>query len=489
MKRYANYISKIIFSIISISFMILISGCTVGPNYIRPEATTIATNYTDIAPGWKIAAPKDSLPKGNWWEIFSDTVLNHLEENALTANQNLKAAFARFEQARAQADVASSGLFPKITAGVNATRQKDSENRPLSNTGKEAGQGFTYNNFSIPFDLNYELDFWGKIRRQVEAANANLQANADYLEWIKLEITSETAADYFSLRSLDAEKVMIDSTINVYRKALKLVLNRRAGGLASDLEVAQAETVLKTAEALLPAHELQRTKFQNALAVLTGKNASLFSIKPEPFNLELPLIPPGLPSELLERRPDIASAERLMAAANAYVGVATAAFYPSISLGGTAGLQSADLAALFNAPSALWSAGASLFQPIFEGGKLSAQLKAAKSSYDESVAAYRQTVLSAFADVENNLAAQRLLTQQYEAEVSALESALKQYRIANNQYKAGLITYLNVSSSTATVLTLQSNVYRIISERFVAAVALIKSIGGGWQAAERVGLR
>ena len=480
---------KLVLSHTVVVLTIFLAGCAVGPKYARPNATTILSNYENVPPGWKIAAPQANLPKGKWWGIFGDSVLNNLEEEALNANQDLKAAIARFVQARAQADVASSGLFPKITAGVNATRQKDSDNRPLSNTGKSAGQGYTYDNFSVPFDLSYELDFWGRIHRQVEAANANLQANADNLEWIKLEITSEVAADYFSLRSLDADKVTIDSTIQVYRNAFQLVRNRRAGGLASDLEVAQAETVLKTAEAQLPDNELKRTKFQNALAVLTGKNTSLFRIEPEPLNIEPPIIPPGLPSELLERRADIASAERLMAAANANVGVATAAFFPTISLSGLAGFQSAAAAALFNLPSTLWAIGTSLTMPLFEGGKLNAQLSAAKAAYDETVANYRKTVLEAFADVENNLAAQRFLSQQYELEYSALESAQKQLKIADNQYRAGLITYLNVSSAAATVLALQTNVSRIRSERFVAAVALIKSIGGGWQAENSLGMR
>ncbi len=488
MSLYSIRISKIIFSIFATSFMILVSGCAVGPNYVRPEATTAASNYTGVSSGWKVATPQANLSKGKWWEIFGDSVLNHLEEDALDANQNLKAAAARFEQARAQANVALSGLFPQIGVGANAARQHDSGNRPLSNTGKAAGQGYTYDNFSVPFDLNYELDLWGRVRRQVEAANANLQANADNLEWIKLEIASEIAADYFSLRALDADQVMIDSTVQVYRKALQLVRNRRAGGLASDLEVAQAETILKTAEAQLPDDELQRTRFQNALAVLTGKNASLFTIAPEPLNIEPPIIPPGLPSELLERRPDIASSERLMAAANANVGVATAAFFPTISLNGLAGFQSINPASFFNWSSELWAVGTSLSMPLFEGGKLSAQLSGAKAAYDETVANYRQTVLEAFADVENNLAAQNLLSQQYGAENSALESALKQYKIADNQYRAGLITYLNVSTSAATVLALQTNVSRIRGERFVAAIALIKSIGGGWKKTDTVGL-
>jgi multidrug efflux system outer membrane protein len=468
--------------VIFLTAITLVYGCRgVGPNYSRPEATTIPSVYSNVADDWKIASPQAHLSKGEWWKIFEDSALGTLEKEALASNQSLKASAARFEQARAQADVASSALFPKITAGAIATRQKDSDNRPLSNTGKEAGQGFTYDNFSIPFNLSYELDLWGKIRRQVEAANANLQANADYVEWLKLEITAEVAADYFTLRALDAYKVLIDSTTEVYSKAFQLVHNRRVGGLASDLEVAQAETILKTAEAQLPDNELQRKKFQNALAVLTGKNPSLFNIPADALNRLPPVIPPGLPAELLERRPDVASAERMMAAANANVGVAVSAFYPTISLGGTAGWQSAGIAALINAPSALWSIGAGLFQPLFAGGKLNAQLRGARASYDESLARYRQTVLSAFAEVENNLSAQKLLARQYEIEISALESAQKQFQIAYNQYRSGLVTYLNVSSAAATVLSLQTNVTRIQTERFVAAVALIKSIGGSWQ--------
>ncbi len=477
--RRNKYLNSIL-SHATVVLTIYLAGCAVGPKYVRPNATPIASNYANVPPGWKMASPQANLPKGKFWEVFGDSVLNKLESDAMDSNQTLQAALARFEQARAQADVASSGLFPKISVGASAGRQKDSNNRPLSNTGKEAGQGFTYNNFSIPFNLSYELDLWGKIRRQVEAANANLQANADYLEWIKLEIVSEVAADYFTLRVLDAYKVLIDSTTEVYRKAYQLVQNRRVSGLASDLEVAQAETILKTAEAQLPDNELQRTKFQNALAVLSGKSPSLFNIPPDALNLLPPVIPPGLPSELLERRPDIASAERLMEAANANIGVAVSAFYPTISLGGTAGLQSINIATLIDAPSALWSVGASFFQPLFEGGKLNAQLRAAKASYDESVANYRQTVLLAFSDVENNLSAQKLLAQQYETEVSAMESAQKQFQIAYNQYRSGLVTYLNVSSAAALVLSLQTNVNRIQTERFVAAVALIKSIGGGW---------
>ncbi len=464
----------------------LLSGCAVGPNYVQPEATEIPSNYQVIQSEWKLAAPSAKMPKGKWWEFFGDSVLNSLEEEALAANQNLKASAARFEQARAQANVALSGLFPNIGVGAVGTREHDSQNRPNSGTGKASGSSYTYNNFIVPFDLNWELDLWGRVRRQVETAQANLQASADELESVRLEITSEIAADYFTLRALDADKQLLDSTIQVYRKALWLVRNRRAGGLASDLDVAQAETVLRTAEAQVPDDELQRQKFQDALAVLTGKNASLFHLAGEPLHTVPPVIPPGLPSDLLERRPDIAAAERRMAAANANIGVATAAFFPTISLSGVVGLQSTNSAALFSAPSGLWAVGASLFQPLFEGGKLSAELSLAKGAYAETVADYRETVLTAFADVEDNLAAQRFLDEEYRANKYALQSAARQLEVAGNQYYYGLVTYLNVSSAEATALGLQRAVNRLRGERFVAAVALVKSLGGSWQVPDSV---
>ena len=467
----------------------LLSGCAVGPEYVRPEATEIPSNYQVVRSEWKVAVPSANVPKGKWWEIFGDSVLNNLEDEALSANQSLSAAAARFEQARAQANVAFSGLFPNIGVGVTATHQHDSENRPVSNTGKAAGHAYTYNNFTVPFDLNWELDLWGRVRRQVEAARANVQASADELESVRLAITCEVAADYFTLRALDADRQYLDSTIQVYRRALQLVKNRRAGGLVSDLDVAQAETVLRTAEAQGPDDELQRQKFQDALAVLTGRNASLFHLAEMPLDTVPPVIPPGIPSELLERRPDVAAAERHMAAANANIGVATAAFFPTVSLGAVAGFQSTNASTLFNAPSGLWAVGASLFQPLFEGGKLNAQLSLAKGAYAQSVADYRQSVLSAFADVEDNLAAQRFLGEQYQANLSAFKSATRQLEIADNQYRAGLVSYLNVSSAQTTALGLQRVVNRLRGERFVAAIALIKSIGGGWQNPERIGMR
>ena len=315
----------------------VLTGCAVGPNYQRPEATTIPAAYTGVSDEWKIAVPQAHLPKGNWWEIFGDPELNRLEAEAAEANQDLKAAAARFKQARAVADVARSGLFPRLGASFLPVEQHDSENRPV---GGKPGQ--TYDTFTVPFDLSYELDLWGRVRRTVESATAQVQASADDVESVRLAIQAEVAADYFTIRALDADKALLLSSIEVYRKSLELVRNRRAGGMVSDLDVAQAETILKTTEAQLPDNALQRAKFEHALAVLTGKNASLFRVAERPLDLAPLVIPPALPSELLERRPDIAAAERRMAAANANIGVATAAFFPTIKFSGLAGFQSGD---------------------------------------------------------------------------------------------------------------------------------------------------
>lgn len=461
--------------IVALLVLMVLSGCAVGPDYQRPEATTIPAAYTGVSEEWKIAVPQAHLPKGNWWEMFEDTELNRLEAEAAAANQDLKAAAARFEQARAVVDVAQSGLFPRLGIFIQPTWQHDSLNRPA---GGKPGQ--TYDTYTVPFDLSYELDLWGRIRRSIESATALAQASADDIESVKLTIQAEVAADYFAVRTLDADKALLLSSIEVYRKSLELVRNRRAGGMISDLDVAQAETVLKTTEAQLPDTILQRAKFEHALAALTGNNASLFHVAERPLDLALFVIPANLPSELLERRPDIAAAERRMAAANANIGVAKAAFFPTIRFSGQAGLQSGDMGTLFNWPSRLWAAGPSLSQPLFEGGKLTANLQQAKAAYEETVAKYRGTVLAAFADVENSLAAEHLLASQHEKALAASQSAGRQLKIANNRYRSGLITFLDVATAENAALGTERAGVRLRGQQLLAIVALVKSLGGGW---------
>lgn len=351
-------------------------------------------------------------------------------------------------------------------------------------SGCAAGPDQTYDTLTVPFDFSYEIDLWGRIRRLVEAATAQAQASADDIESIKLSLQAEVAANFITLRTLDADKALVLSSIDVYRKSLELVRNRRAGGMISDLDVAQAETVLKTAEAQVPNIANQRARYQNALAVLTGKPASLFQIPERPLDMLPLVIPAGLPSELLERRPDIAAAERRMAAANANIGVATAAFFPTVKLSGIAGFQSGGLDMLFDWPSRFWAVGPSMTLPLFQGGQLNADLRRTEAVYEETVAKYRQTVLSAFAEVENNLSAEHLLAAEYQKVLDALQSVRRQQEIAGNRYSAGLATYLEVATAQNAALGIERTSVRLRGQQLVSVAALIKSLGGDWQVTE-----
>jgi len=471
--------------------VVLLAGCAVGPDYKRPAATRIPGAYTGATNalttsvgatnGWKIATPQAQIPKGDWWGIFGDVELNELENQASASNQQLKVAVARLDEARAQMDVTRAGLFPNVSASGSFVRQRVSPNTPSAITGKPFGTSSTFNDFYVPLSLGYELDVWGRVRRGVESASAQAQASADDLETIRLMIQAEVAVDYFSLRALDAERAVLDSSVGVFTKSLQLTSNLRAGGAVSDLDVAQAQTVLKTTEAQLPAVMLQRKQFEHALALLVGQSASTFRVAERALSTAPPLIPPGLPSELLERRPDISSAERSMAAANAGIGVAKAAFFPTIQLNGLAGFESLNSGSLFNWSSRLWAVGPSITLPLFEGGRLRAGLRFSQATYEEMVANYRQSVLTAFSEVEDGLAAQTLLANQYAAESEALLAARKQLEIVNNQYRDGLITYLEVATAESTELNVEFSATQLRGQQLVAAVTLVKALGGGWQ--------
>lgn len=461
----------------------LLSGCAVGPDYKRPEATaTMPDAYAAVTNGWKIAEPQAHLPKGKWWEVFGDEELNGLETQAATANQELKAAVAGFDQARAVADVTRSLLFPQIGISPSALAHRNSFDQPFFAQPAGVSNTFPYADIIAPLNMNWELDLWGRVRRSLESARAQQQASADDLEGVKLAIEAEVATDYFTLRALDAETELLSSNIYVFGKSLELTQNRRTGGVATDLDVAQAETVLRTTEAELPATQLQRAQFEHALAVLTGQAASAFRVPERPLNTMPPMIPPGLPSQLLERRPDIAAAERRMAAANASIGVAKGAFFPAIQLNGLAGLESLHLGSLFDWQSRFWSLGPSLTMPLFDAGQNSANLRAARASYQQAVANYRQTVLAAFADVEDNLAAQELLTRQGDAEAAALRAARKQFEIADYRYRAGLVTFLDVATAENSALEIERAAVQLRGQQLVASVSLVRSLGGGWQA-------
>jgi outer membrane protein, multidrug efflux system len=467
---------------LALAALAILAGCAVGPDYKRPEATTIPAVYAGATNGWKVAQPQGELPKGNWWEIFGDSELNALETEASAANQQLKAAVMRFAEARATMDATRAGLFPNVSLPGSYSRQRVSPNSPLTTTGLPIGQPSTYNDFVVPLDLSYEVDLWGRVRRTVQSARAQAQASADDLEAIKLSIQAEVAVDYFSVRALDSEQGVLQTSVKVFSKSLDLTRNLRAGGVATDLDVAQAETILKTTQAQVPAVALQRAQFEHALALLTGQNASTFQIPELALATAPPLIPPGLPSELLERRPDISAAECRMASANASIGIAKAAFFPTIMLNGLGGFESVNAGTLFNWSSRMWSLGPSLTLPIFEGGRLRAGLRLTDATYEEMVANYRESVLTAFSEVENNLSAQSFLASQYQAESEALLAARKQLEIANYRYRDGLTTYLDVATAETTELNIEFSTVQLRGQQLVAAVTLTKSLGGGWQA-------
>ena len=466
---------------------LLLSGCAVGPDYQRPSA--LRTNAmpaaflgpetgTNTGP-WKTAQPSAHFPRGAWWEVFNDPELNRLEMLASAENQELAIAAARFKQARALVDVARSDFLPHVSADPSYTRQRSSLNQPQN--GRAAGTSPTFNNFTVALQAGWEVDLWGRVRREVEASRARLAASADDVEAARLGVQSELATDYFALRFTDAEYELIQRTVQTYASSLDLTRNRRVGGIATDLDVAQAEAQLRAAEAQLPAVALRRAKLRHALAAVCGQSAAGFewTVMGAPAS-EIPAIPISLPSELLERRPDIAAAERRMAAANAEVGVARAAFYPRIRLNGLAGFQSVAASTLFDWPSRLWAVGPSLDLPLFTGGRNRAQLAGTRAAYDETVARYRQSVLIAFREVEDQLAAQSLLAAQLGAEAAALTAARRTLEIANNRYKAGLVTYLEVATAQSAALVRERTVIQLRTEQLAASVALVKALGGGW---------
>jgi outer membrane protein, multidrug efflux system len=456
-----------------------LTGCVVGPNYHRPPAQAPEAYKTE-AP-WRVAAPKDSIPKGAWWGIFNDAELNNYEQQLLKANQSLLAAKDRLDESRSLARVASSGYFPTMSTDPNASRTRYSGNRPEVVT---LGNPLTQNTFEIPFLLNYEPDLFGKVRRGLQAANASLQSTAADMYNVNLVLTAELAADYFSLRELDAETQVVQESVTIQQKGLQLVEDRHKGGVASGLDLAQQQTLLDSTQTQLYLVQQQRAQFEHAIAVLTGNPASTFTVPVRALNSSPPPVPLGVPSDLLERRPDIATAERLMAYQNALVGVATAAFYPQLSIFGSGGLQSTDITALFTAPSAIWAVGGDLLQPIFEGGRNRANLTATKSAYDESVANYRESVLTAFQEVEDGLSGLRALSQASATQDAAVADARRALELANNRYVGGVTSYLDVITAQSALLTNQRLATQLLGQQMVMSVYLVKALGGGWDASE-----
>jgi len=457
----------------------MLAGCVVGPNYKRPVAQA-PTAYKTEAP-WREAAPKDSLPKGAWWEVFNDAELNNYERQLLNANQSLLAAKDRLEEARSLARVTSAGFFPTGTVDPNASRNRYSGHRPEVVT---IGNPLTQSTYEIPFFLNYEPDLFGKVRRNMEASNANLQSTAADMYNVNLVLTSELAADYFSLRELDAETQVVQESVDIQQKGLELVVNRHNGGVASGLDLAQQQTLLDSTVTQLYLVKQQREQYEHAIAVLTGNPAASFSVPVRPLNAAPVPVPLGVPSDLLERRPDIATAERQMAYENALVGVATAAFYPQLTLSGTGGYQSTSITNLLTSPNAIWSLGGDLLQPVFNGGRNHANLAAAKHTYDESVANYREAVLVAFQQVEDGLTGLNELSQATSTQDAAVSDARRALEIANNRYVGGVTSYLDVITAQSTLLSNQRLATQLVGQQMVTEVYLVKALGGGWDASQ-----
>lgn len=457
----------------------LLCGCTVGPNYKRPAATV--PSHWDVAEPWRESAPKDSLAKGEWWTVFHDDELNELEKQALAENQTLKVSIAHLEQARATAAIQVATLFPTLSTSPGVQRQRLSGNRPTNGVPITL-QPVQQNTYVLPFTVGYEVDLFGKRRRSIEAAEASYQANAADLENVRLLVTSQLAGDFFNLRQLDAELGILNRTVESLQRGLELVNSRHRGGVASGLDVAQEETLLNQTRTQATLLQQQRKQFEDAIAVLVGRGAPDFHLPVRELSASPPPLNAGLPSDVLERRPDIAEAERQMAVANAQVGIARAAYYPSLNLFGQAGWQAAEIAKLANVQSIIWAVGANLSEDIFTGGARRAQTQFARAGYDATVATYRQTVLGAFQEVQDDLTGLAVLTQAEQSQQQAVDAAQRALDISTDRYSGGLVSYLDVVTAQQNLLSDQQQLAVIRGQKLVTSVLLVKALGGGWDA-------
>ena len=462
---------------------LLLTGCTVGPNYHRPSAPTAPAFKESSTPppnpaggGWKQATPNDSALRANWWEIYQDPQLDKLEQQVATANQTLKASYEQYMQARSAIQVYRAQYFPTVNVAPSASRDRQSQNRPLYVPGSKT----TYNDSILQGQVSWEPDLWGNIRRQVESQRATAQASAAELANVDLSLRSELATDYFELRGLDTQQRLLDTTVRNYEEYLSLTKIRFAGGVATDSDVELALTQLDQTRAQVIDLGVARAQYEHAIATLTGVPASSFSLGAAPLDLPLPQVPVGVPSQLLERRPDVAAAERRTDAANAQIGVAIAAYYPTVSLTGTGGFESRSPTTLIQGPSSLWSLGGSAVELLFDAGRRHAVTEEARHAYEQNAANYRQTVLQAFQEVEDSLSGLRILDSEAVAQQRAVEDARRSLAISTNRYKGGVTTYLEVITAQATQLTNERTAADITTREFAASVQLIKALGGGW---------
>ena len=480
MNAKTNKMKAVVSALTALAFA---SACTMGPDYARPSLP-VPPSYkeagatTDV--NWKAAQPSDAIPREAWWKVFADPDLDALEAQVDISNQNIAAAEARWRQAQALTQQARAALFPLVSAAASATRSQAPVGTVNVQNGT-VGAGIR-NNINVELNVSWEIDLWGRVRRTIEANEAGAQASLGDLEAAKLSAQADLATDYWLLRVQDAAVAYLRDTVDAYEKSLQLTRNQYAAGVVGRVDVVLAETQYNSTKAQLLDATIQRAQLEHAIALLIGKAPADFSLAPTSLHTSFPAIPPGLPSALLERRPDVAAAERRVTAANAQIGVAKAAYFPALTLSAGGGFQNSVLSNLFTLPNRYWSIGPALAQAVFDAGLRQAQAAQAIATYDESVATYREIVLTAFVDVEDNLAALRILEQEAVAQAAAVEAARESAAITNNQYKAGIVNYLSVAVAQAAELNNERTALTILGRRMTASVALIKALGGGWDA-------
>ncbi len=458
--------------------LLLLVGCAVGPDYHKPDAP-VAPKFKE-AEGWREAQPRDQLPRGSWWSVFGDAELDKLMQRVDVSNQNIRVAEARLRQARGVADQARAGLFPTVNANASAIRTKSPNlaNQPNFASG-------AVDNYALGLTANWDLDLWGKVRRSVEAGEANIQVSAAQLEAARLSARATLAQNYFALRVADTTKRLLEDTVAAYQRSFELTQNRYKAGVAARVDVVQAEVQVKSAQAQLIDIGVTRAQLEHAIAIQLGEVPANFALTRSELGVKMPQVPLALPSDLLERRPDIAAAERQMAAANAQIGVAKAAYFPTLSLSSALGYRGTNYLTLFVPAGRFWSLGASAAETIFDAGQRGAVTNQAIAAYDAQVATYRQTVLTGYQEVEDNLAALRILEEEATLQDEVVQGARHAVELTNNQYAAGVVSYLNVITAQATALNNERTAVNLAGQRLTASVGLIRALGGGWTAAEQ----
>lgn len=467
-------------SLVAVGMAALLVSCSVGPKYVKPTVPS-APAFSEQPPqqykesqGWMTAQPSDAMQKGKWWEIYGDGELNGLEEQVALANQSLKIAEADYREARANIQFQRSFRFPTVSAGPSISSNRISGYNP---TG---AQGLQYGLFSLPINASFDADFWGRIRKSVEAAKEQSQASAADMENVKLELQTELASYYFTIRGLDSQKRLLDDTVVAYQKAYELTDRRYNGGVASRVEVAQAKTQLNQTQAQEIDLGVQRAQLEHAIAVLIGRAPEGFHVSVAELQNKIPVIPVGVPSQLLERRPDIASSERQAAAANEQIGIAQSAFYPDLVIAAQGGFQAGSIVNWFQWPSRFWSVGPQLAQTIFDAGRRRSQVETSQAAYDATIASYRQTALTAFQEVEDNLSNLRILEQEAAKQHEATLAAENSEQLSMNRYKGGLVTYLEVITAQSIALSNERTEVDLMQRRMDASVQLVRALGGGW---------